>query len=192
LTCNDTDRRILGATRRHRRHCSRWLPKEQAPRAMAAPVQPRAYQCHRGRDAAADATARQASGRLRRRDLRPAPDHRAPDRGTRPACWPYGIARKMAGNRPRPGQRYQEHRPPVRAVPALCACPGTQVAPPPRPPRDHGADGAAARQIPAPQHPERPAGGTRPRAGEGSDASRRPCFRRSDGTPAAHRSRPGS
>ena len=96
------------------------------------------------------------------------------------------------GNRPGPGHRYQEHRPPVRAVPALCACPGTQVAPPPRPPRDHGADGAAARQIPAPQHPERPAGGTRPRAGEGSDASRRPCFRRSDGTPAAHRSRPGS
>ena len=39
---------------------------------------------------------------------------------------------------------------------------------------------------------EGPAGGTRARAGEGSDASRRPCFRRSAGTPAAHRSRPGS
>jgi len=48
---------------------------------MGAPVRPRARQCHRGCGAAAGATARQASAWRRRRDLRPAPDHRAPDRG---------------------------------------------------------------------------------------------------------------
>jgi hypothetical protein len=60
------------------------------------------------------------------------------------------------------------------------------------PPRDHGASGAPARQMPVPQHPEGPASRTRASAGEGGDASRRPCFRRSAGTAAAHRSRPGS
>ncbi len=51
---------------------------------------------------------------------------------------------------------------------------------------------ARTRQMPVPRHSEGPAGGTRAGAGEGSDASCRPCFRRSAGTPAAHRSRPGS
>jgi NAD(P)-dependent dehydrogenase (short-subunit alcohol dehydrogenase family) len=51
---------------------------------------------------------------------------------------------------------------------------------------------ARTRQMPVPRHSEGPAGGTRAGAGEGSYASCRPCFRRSAGTPAAHRSRPGS
>jgi len=71
----------------------------------------------------------------------------------------------MAGNRPRawpalPGTPSTRagHPGPVRV-------PGHSGPPAARPPRDHGAGGAAARQIPAPQHPEGPAGGTRARAG---------------------------
>ena len=112
--------------------------------------------------------------------------------GRWPACWLPGIARELPGNRTGPGQRDQERRLPVRAVLAPCACPGREVPLTGGPPRDHGASGAPARQMPVPQHPEGPASRTRASAGEGGDASRRPCFRRSAGTAAAHRSRPGS
>jgi hypothetical protein len=43
-----------------------------------------------------------------------------------------------------------------------------------------------------PQRPGAPRAGPVQGADEGSGASRGPCFRRSAGTPAAHRSRPGS
>ena len=86
----------------------------------------------------------------------------------------------------------RERRLSVRAVFAFCACPDHKVPLTGGPPRDCGADSAAARAGWPVLQPERARGRTCTRAGEGSDVSRRPCFRRSAETPAAHRSRPGS
>jgi len=125
---------------------------------MAAPVRPRARQRHRGRDAAAGATARQASAWRRQRDLRPAPDHRAPDRGdSRHAGYPasHGSWPAIA-----PGLASATRNAGYPCGPSWpCACPGREVPLTGRPPRDHGASGAPRARCRSRSTPKAPRAG---------------------------------